>query len=154
MFSSNYSLLKHTNYIHIYVLRNPAPHYKVRLQTCVYHIQSFELLVCLLIFFHRWQLGIDEINSIFLFFTPKETDVSHFHKVYGSFRLTSLIKINEYCQTKGSLFTKIAFCTFLPIAGSFFLPFPFLFSFSFFYFPFLFPFLFFFFFLIELTKFN
>lgn len=86
IFSSNYSLLKHTNYIHIYVLRNPAPHYKVRLQTCVYHIQRFELLVCLLIFFRRWQLGIDEINSIFLFFTPKETDVSHFHKVLWQFQ--------------------------------------------------------------------
>lgn len=105
----------------------------MRLQTCVYRIQSFELLVCLLIFFHRCQLGIDEINSIFLFFTPKETDVSHFHKVYGSVRLMSLIKISEYCQTKGSLFTKIAFCTFLPISGSFFLPFPF---FPFFLFPF------------------
>lgn len=72
------------------------------------------LLVFLLIVFGRWQLGIDEINSIFLFFIPKETDVSHFHTVYGSFRLMNLIKINGYCQTKGSSFTEIAFVTFCP----------------------------------------
>ena len=54
----------------------------------------------------------------------------HFHKVYGSFRLRNLLNMNENCQTKGSLFTKIAFCTFLHISG--FLP---LFSPSLFSFP-------------------
>lgn len=88
-------------------------------------IWSFVLLVFLLIVFGRWQLGIDEINSIFLFFIPKETDVSHFHTVYGSFRLMNLIKINGYCQTKGSSFTEIAsvtFCPFLTLSFFFFCP--------------------------------
>lgn len=40
-------------------------------------------VVFLLIVFNRWQLGIVETDSIFLLFTPKETDVSHFHKAYG-----------------------------------------------------------------------
>lgn len=107
-----------------YILFKKFPlSYKMRLQTCVYHVQSFVLLVFLLIVFGRWWLGIDEINSIFLFFIPQETDVSRFHKVYGCFRLKNLIKINGYCQTKGSLFAEITFCIILPLSSSFFLSF-------------------------------
>lgn len=125
----------------MYVSRNPpASLMRNEIMTGVYHSQRFILLVCPSIVLGRWQLGIDEF--ILLFFTPKETDVSHFHKVYDSFRLMNLIKINEYRQTEGSLFTEIAFCTFLHTSGSFFLPFfPSLFFFFFFSTSFLFFFL-------------
>lgn len=115
----------------MYVSRNPpASPMRNEIMTGVYHSQRFILLVCPSIVLGRWQLGIDEF--ILLFFTPKETDVSHFHKVYDSFRLMNLIKINEYRQTEGSLFTEIAFCTFLHTSGSFFLPFSLRYSFFFF----------------------
>ena len=88
------------------------------------------LLLGLLIVFSRWQLvrhRSEKPNSLIL---HTKGSNQHFHKVYGSFRLRNLLNINENCQTKGSLFTKIAFCTFLHISG-----FLLLFSPSFFSFP-------------------
>lgn len=67
-----------------------------------------------------------------MFFTPEETDVSHFHKVYSSFRLMKLIKINEYCQTKDHCSLRLPFAPFypflalyLPFSPSFFFSCPF-----------------------------